>query len=61
MTGDNRKPQPDPKPDRMAELAVMTPMIRADLLRMGVNRISHIAIKHRVPRAHVAQIAEAME
>lgn len=61
--GYTQKPQPDPKPDRMADLAAMTPMIRADLQRIGVTAkgISHVAIKHRIPRAHVAGIAEAME
>lgn len=61
--GYNSKPKPDPKPDMMASLAALTPMIRADLSRMGVTAksIGNIATKHRIPRAHVAGIAEAME
>lgn len=62
-SGYSSKPKADPKPDMMASLAALTPIIRVDLRRMGITArsISNVAIKHRIPRAHVAGIAEAME
>ena len=59
----NRKPQPDPKPDPSAMIAAQYPSIKAMLLRTGISErsLSTAATMHRVPIATVRQIADGME